>query len=184
MTNSWFPLRPGTVLRYRGEDAGVPVREVLAITRKTRRVPGGHARVLHDRLFKRGHLAEDTLDWYAQDRAGNVWYFGEATKELDARGHVFSREGSWEAGKDGARAGVFMPAQPRAGRSYRQELYRGHAEDRFKIESVRGNVMVTHEWTRLEPGVLDQKVYVRGVGTTSEDSLRGGTEHLHPAGYS
>jgi hypothetical protein len=183
VTNPWFPLRPGSALRYRGTDGGVPVREVLAITRKTKAVPGGRARVLHDRLFKHGHVVEDTLDWYAQDRAGNVWYFGERTKELDARGHVISREGSWRAGHDGARAGIFMPARPRIGRSFRQEIYKGHAEDHFKIESIRGNRMVTHEWTPLEPGVLDQKIYVRGIGSTSEDSLRGGNEHLHLTAY-
>ena len=178
VTNAWFPLKPGIVQRYEGTDEGVPVKDVLVVTRKTRRVPGGRARIVHDRVFKRGRVVEDTLDWYAQDRAGNVWYFGERTKELDSRGRVISREGSWTAGVDGAIAGVFMPAHPRVGRSYRQEYYKGHAEDHFKIESIRGNTMVTHEWTRLEPGVLDQKVYTRGVGTISEDSLRGGSEHL------
>ena len=179
VTNPWFPLRPGTVLRYRGTDEGVPVKDVLSVTRKTRSVRGGRARVVHDRVFKHGHVVEDTLDWYAQDAAGNVWYFGEATKELDSRGRVTSREGSWQDGVAGARAGIFMPAHPRVGRAYRQEYYKGHAEDHFKIESIRGNMMVTHEWTPIEPGVLDQKVYKRGVGTTSEDSLRGGSEHLH-----
>jgi hypothetical protein len=179
VTNPWFPLKPGTVLRYSGTDAGVPVKDVFAVTRKTRRVRGGRARIVHDRVFKHGHVVEDSLDWYAQDRAGNVWYFGEATKELNARGQVTTREGSWRDGVHGARAGVFMPAHPRVGRSYRQEHYKGHAEDHFKIESIRGSTMVTHEWTPLEPGVLDQKVYRRGIGTTSEDSLRGGSEHLH-----
>jgi hypothetical protein len=179
VTNSWFPLRPGTVLRYEGTDEGVPVKDVLHVSRKTRRVAGGRARVIHDRVFKHGRVVEDTLDWYAQDRAGNVWYFGEATKELDSHGRVTTREGSWENGVNGARAGIFMPAHPRVGRSYRQEHYKGHAEDHFKIESIRGNRMVTHEWTRLEPGVLDRKIYLRGVGTVSEDSLKGGSEHLH-----
>jgi hypothetical protein len=182
VTNPWFPLRPGTVLRYTGTDEGTPVKEIFSVSRKTRRVPGGRARIVHDRIFKRGHVVEDTLDWYGQDRAGTVWYFGEATKELDARGRVISREGSWEAGTGGARAGIFMPAHPRVGERHRQEYYKGHAEDYFKIESIRRNLMVTHEWTPLEPGVLDQKVYVRGIGTTSEDSLRGGAEHLHLAG--
>jgi hypothetical protein len=179
VTNPWFPLRPGTVLRYRGTDAGVAVTDVFSVTRKARRVAGGRGRVVHDRVFKHGRVVEDTLDWYAQDAAGNVWYFGEATKELDSRGRVTSREGSWQDGVDGARAGIFMPAKPRVGRSYRQEYYKGHAEDHFKIVSRRGATMVTHEWTPLEPGVLDQKVYRRGTGTTSEDSLRGGAEHLH-----
>jgi hypothetical protein len=180
VTNQWFPLRPGVVLRYAGTDAGVPVKDILVVTRKTRAVArGGRARIVHDRVFKHGRVVEDTLDWYAQDGAGNVWYFGEATKELDSHGRVTTREGSWEDGVKGARAGIFMPAHPRVGRSYRQEYFKGHADDHFKIESIRGSTMVTHEWTPLEPGVLDQKIYARGVGTTSEDSLRGGSEHLH-----
>jgi hypothetical protein len=177
--NTWFPLKPGTVLRYRGSDNGTPTKDVFVVTDKTRRVPGGRARVVHDRVFKHGRLAEDTLDWYAQDRAGNVWYFGESTKELDAHGRVTSREGSWQAGRDGAQAGIFMPAHPRVGRSFRQEYYKDHADDHFKIVAIKGNRMTTHEWTPIEPGVLDQKVYERGIGTTSEDSLRGGREHLH-----
>jgi hypothetical protein len=181
VTNPWFPLRPGAVLRYRGSDEGVPVEDVFSVTDKTRRVRHGRARIVHDRVFKHGRVVEDTLDWYAQDSAGNVWYFGEATKELDSHGRVTSREGSWQDGVAGARAGIFMPARASAGRSYRQEYYKGHAEDHFKIESVRDGVMVTHEWTRLEPGVLDQKVYKRGLGTISEDSLKGGSEHLHLA---
>jgi hypothetical protein len=177
--NTWFPLKPGTVLRYRGSDNGTPTKDVFVVTNKTRRVPGGRARVVHDRVFKHGRVAEDTLDWYAQDRAGNVWYFGESTKELDAQGRVTSREGSWQAGRDGAQAGIFMPARPRVGRSFRQEYYKGHADDHFKIVAIKGNLMTTHEWTPIEPGVLDQKVYERGIGTTSEDSLKGGREHLH-----
>jgi len=104
VTNAWFPLRPGTVLRYEGTDEGVPVKDVLSVTSKTRAVAGGRARVVHDRVFKHGRVVEDTLDYYAQDGAGNVWYFGEATKELNARGRVMTREGSWEDGENGALA--------------------------------------------------------------------------------
>jgi len=177
--NPWFPLKPGTVLRYRGTDSGTPTRDILVVTAKTRRVPGGRARVVHDRVFQHGRVAEDTLDLYAQDRSGNVWYFGEATKELDAHGNVTSREGSWMAGRNGAKPGVFMPAHPRVGQSFRQEYYKGHAEDHFKIVSLKGNLMTTHEWTPLEPRVLDRKVYKRGIGTTREASIRGGREYLH-----
>jgi hypothetical protein len=182
--NPWFPLRPGTVLRYHGTSDGVPVVDVFSVTHKTRRVATGRARIVHDRVFKHGHLVEDTLDWYAQDAAGSVWYFGERTKELDSHGRVTSREGSWEAGVAGARAGIFMPADPQVGRSFRQEYYKGHAEDRFKIASRAHGRMVTHEWTRLEPGVLDQKVYARGIGTISETSLRGGHEYLQLVSHS
>src|SRR3954470_21490608 len=110
--NRWFPLTPGTVIRYAGTDEGTPSKDIFVVTNKTRAVPGGRARIVHDRVFEHGRVVEDTLDWYAQDSAGNVWYFGEATKELDARGHVKSREGSWQTGVRGARAGIFMPARP------------------------------------------------------------------------
>jgi hypothetical protein len=177
--NPWFPLEPGTVLRYRGSKDGRPMTDVVNVTQKTRSVPGGRARIVHDRVFQHGHVVEDTLDWYAQDRRGTVWYFGEATKELDAHGKVVSREGSWEAGRDGAKAGIIMPAHPRVGRSYRQEYYKGQAEDYAKIVAVSGGAVTTHEWSRLEPGVLDLKVYKRGIGTTREALLKGGHEYLH-----
>src|SRR5437899_489406 len=177
--NPWFPLKPGTVLRYRGSEDGVPETDVFDVTSKTRKVPGGRARVVHDRIFKHGRVAEDTVDLYAQDRAGNVWYVGEATKELDAHGRVTTREGSWMAGRNGGKAGIFMPAHPSVGRSFRQEYLKGHADDHFKIVSIRGSVMHTHEWTPLERGVLDLKVYKRGIGTTREASLKGGHEYLH-----
>src|SRR5436305_258023 len=76
---------------------------------------------VHDFPYVRGRLHERTTDWYSQDQAGNVWYFGEATAELDVHGHVKTREGSWQAGRAGARAGIFMPAQPRVGQSGLQE---------------------------------------------------------------
>ena len=177
--NPWFPLKPGTVLRYRGAKDGTPMTDLMTVSSKTRRVPGGRARVVHDRVFQHGRVVEDTLDWYAQDPAGTVWYFGEATKELDSHGKVISREGSWEAGRGGAKAGIFMPAHPRVGRSFQQEYYKGHAEDYAKIVSIGGGVLTTHEWSRLEPGVLDRKVYRRGIGTTREESIKGGHEYLH-----
>ena len=177
--NPWFPLKPGTVLRYSGTDKGIRTTDVFTVTNKTRRVRGGLARIVHDRVYKHGRVVEDTLDWYAQDPSGSVWYFGEATKELDAHGKVTSREGSWADGRDGAQAGVFMPANPRVGQSFRQEYYKGHAEDHFKIVSMKNGVMTTHEWSPLEPKVLDKKVYERGTGTTAEASIKGGREYLH-----
>jgi len=177
--NPWFPLTPGTVYVYRGIKDGKPSRDVVTVSRATRMIEGVKATSVHDDLYVEGRLEERTTDWYAQDRAGNVWYFGEATKELDSHGRVTTREGSWEDGRHGAEAGVFMPAHPRVGQSFRQEYYAGHADDHFKIVALRETSLTTHEWTPLEPGVLDQKVYRRGTGTTSEDSLKGGSEHLH-----
>ena len=100
--------------------------------------------MLDDRLYVRGRLAERTSDWYTQDAKGNVWYYGEATAELDAQGNVTSTEGSWQAGVDGARPGIFMPAHPKVGQSFRQEYYKGHAEDRFRVLSVHTTVNVPY----------------------------------------
>jgi hypothetical protein len=186
--NPWFPLTPGTTLRYSGTDNGVRVVDLFTVTHQSRRIAGVATVAVHDRVLKRGHVAEDTMDWYAQDRAGNVWYYGEATKELDAHGRVTSREGSWLSGVRGARPGIFMPAHPRPGQSFRQEYFKGHAEDHFKIVTLDGKIHVkgassnhamrTTEWSPLEPGVLDAKYYVRGIGTVREASVKGGREYL------
>jgi hypothetical protein len=176
--NPWFPLRPGTTLRYRGQKDGEVGSDIFTVTPRTKRILGIKATVVHDRIFlDRGGLAEDTLDWYAQDRHGNVWYLGEATKELNARGRVISREGSWQAGVDGARAGIFMPGRPRVGLTFRQEYYKGQAEDHVQVVTIRGKRMKTKEWTPLEPGVRDRKIYQRGIGTVLEQTVKGGSEH-------
>jgi len=182
--NPWFPLKPGTTLCYRGVKDGKPTVDVFAVTHKTKKILGVPATVVHDSLYdSKGRLVEDTFDWYAQDKRGNVWYLGEDTKELDARGHVTPREGSWQAGVDGAIAGIFMPANPKVGRSFRQEYYKGQAEDRFKILSLSASVKVpavsssqamrTEETTPLEPDVVDNKYYVRNIGTVREVSVKG-----------
>jgi hypothetical protein len=184
--NPWFPLRPGTTYVYRGVKDGQPSRDVLVVTRATKTIQGVACTVVRDRLFLRDRLEERTEDWYAQDKTGNVWYFGEATAELYRNGSVRSTEGSWQAGVDGARAGVFMPAHPQPGQSGRQEYYRGHAEDHFRVLSLAAHVgtpavsskhaLLTREWTPLEPGVIDHKLYVRGIGTVLEQTIRGGDE--------
>jgi hypothetical protein len=186
VTNPWFPLRRGSTYRYRGVKDGEPSREVMRVTRRTRTIDGAPTVAVSDLLYLRGRLEERTTDYYTQDADGNVWYFGEDTAELDVHGKVTSREGTWHAGVDGARAGIFMPADPRVGEHHRQEYYRGHAEDQFRVVSLHASVTVpygtfggaleTHEWTRLEPGVLDAKDYVRGVGEVFEGSVRGPRE--------
>src|SRR3954454_14766804 len=96
--NPYFPLLPGRTYRYRGTEEGRRSLDVVAVTHRVRRIGGAPCRVVRDRLYLGGTLTEDTVDWYAQDRNGTVWYFGEATRELDADGRVTSREGSWRAG--------------------------------------------------------------------------------------
>lgn len=188
--NPWFPLRPGTTLLYRGRKDGAPTREQVAVFTETKTILGVRATVVSDKLYaRRGarwSIAERTRDWYAQDRRGNVWYLGEATAEIGPGGAVFSREGSWQAGVDGARAGIFMPAHPRRGQSGIQEMFEGEAEDHFRVLSLSASVrtpaarsdhaLLTREWTPLEPGVVDHKLYVRGVGTVREKTVKGGGE--------
>ena len=177
VTNPWFPLRPGDRYVYAGVKDGRRARDVVTVLRATRVIDGVPCRAVGDRLYLNGKLEERTTDWYSQDAKGNVWYFGEDTAELDAHGKVTSTEGTWLAGRDGAKAGIYMPADPRAGKSGRQEYLKGHAEDHFAVVARFGaNAVLTKEWTPLEPGVLDHKYYVRGVGTVLEETVKGGLE--------
>jgi hypothetical protein len=186
--NRWYPLKPGSRYRYRGVKEGVHMVDKLHVTHRTKTILGVRTTVVHDVILIHGKPREVTDDWYAQDRDGNVWYFGERTKELDPHGNVTSREGSFRAGVDGARAGLFFPGHPRVGQSARQEFYRGHAEDHFKILDRNAPVSVpfvstrhairTKEWTPLEPGVVDNKYYVAGVGTVREAAVKGPVERL------
>jgi len=184
--NPWFPLRPGATLIYRGVKDGKPSRDLVTVTRGTTLIDGVPCATVKDDLYLKGRLEERTTDWYAQDTAGNVWYFGEATAELNPDGSVKSTEGSWRSGVNGARAGIYMPAKPRVGQTGRQEYYRGHADDHYRVKSLAARVatpaassttaVLTEEWTPLEPGVLDHKFYVRGIGTVLEQTVRGGDE--------
>jgi hypothetical protein len=172
--NPYLPMKAGTRRVYRETENGEVNRVVVKVTRRTRRVAAGiRARVVRDTVRHRGEVVEDTFDWYAQDRRGNVWYVGEDTTEYES-GRPVSKEGSWEAGVDGAKAGIVMLAHPRVGRRYRQEHYPGHAEDRAKVLSrdeqaqvPAGHyrrVLLTKEWNPLEPKVLEYKLYAKGVG--------------------
>ena len=179
VTNPWFPLRPGDRYVYAGVKDGKPARDVVIVGHGTRTIDGAPCAVVRDRLYLAGKLAERTTDWYSQDARGNVWYFGEETAELDVHGRVASREGTWLAGVHGARAGVYITAHPRVGQARLQEYFKGHAEDHFRVHALFGsNGVLTDEWTPLEPGVLDHKYYVRGVGTILEQTVRGGDERL------
>ena len=194
VTNRWFPLRPGSVYHYRGVKDGEPSREVMTVTHRARTIDGAPCVVVADLLYLRGKLEERTSDYYTQDAGGNVWYFGEDTAELDASGQVKSREGTWHAGVDGAKPGIFMYAHPRVGRSARQEYLKGQAEDHFEVlrRGVAVSVplkpfpsaMLTKEWTPLEPGVIDHKYYVRGIGTVLEQTVKGGDERNELVSFS
>ena len=178
ITNPFFPLAPGTTFRYEKEtDEGLEV-VVVEVTDSTHVVAGVAARIVRDREYLDGELVEDTFDWFAQDADGNVWYLGEDTCEIE-NGECVSRAGSWEAGVDGARAGILMPAHPAVGQAYYQEFYEGEAEDRGEVVSTSANASVpygsftacvrTRDTTPLEPDVLEHKVYCSGVGLVLEE---------------
>jgi hypothetical protein len=178
--NPYWPMRPGSRWVYREGAQRVEV----TVTRRTKRIMGIEARVVHDVVTEDGELVEDTYDWYAQDADGNVWYLGEDTKEYEG-GEVASTEGSWEAGVDGAQAGILLPGEPEPGLSYRQEYYEGEAEDAAEVLSVDEHVRVpfgtfddvlqTKDFTPLEPDLVEHKFYAKGVGPILAKTVSGGT---------
>jgi hypothetical protein len=186
--NPYFPLTPGTTFTYRGETEGVPTRNVTIVTNDTKVILGVTTTVVHDQVYENGVLAEDTFDWYAQDKAGNVWYFGEDTKELDENGNVISTEGTWEAGVNGAEPGIVMEANPKKGDKYQQEFAADVAEDMAQVigfvdsfcvsYGCFNNVLVTKEWTPLERGVVENKYYAKGVGFIYGVMVKGGDEQI------
>ena len=188
VANELFPLTPGKILVYTGIKDGKKALDLVAPTSRTKVIDGVATRVVEDRGYLNNALEERTSDYYAQDRCGNVWYFGEDTATLDRHGKVVDTEGTWHAGVDGAQPGVVMQAHPQLGRRFRQEWYRGHAEDVFKVIDRSAAVTVpygtfrhalrTAEWTGLEPDVLDNKLYVRGIGEVAEVSVKGPREAL------
>jgi hypothetical protein len=185
--NEYFPLKPGTTFVYEGKFHGTSERDVMAVTRDTRRVMGVECVVASDRVTEDGKLIEQTYDWYAQDKEGNVWYFGEHVTEYK-NGKVSGHEGSWESGVDGAKPGIAMKADPKVGETYRQEYYKGVAEDRAKVLSLNksatvpygsfDHVLMTEEWTPLEPNIVERQYYVAGVGDIIESTVEGPPERI------
>jgi hypothetical protein len=174
--NKYFPLDPGTTFIYEGGAE----RDVMAVTSDTKKIMGVECVVVDDRGYDAGKLIEKTYDWFAQDNKGNVWYFGEDTKEYK-NGEVVSTEGSWEGGVDGAKPGIMMQGNPKVGESYRQEYYVGKAMDMAKVVSLNESatvpygsfdrVLVTKEFTPLQPGYIEHKYYAPGVGQVSGGGL-------------
>jgi hypothetical protein len=186
--NPWFPLKPGTTLVYAGTKDGKAAMDVVTVSARTKTIDGVETRVVEDRLFLDNVLEERTSDYYSQDACGNVWYFGEDTATLDEQGKVVERSGSFRAGVKGAQPGVFMQAQPELNRWFRQEWSVGEAEDQFRAVDLSSSVKVpfgmfrhslrTEEQTALEPDVLDNKQYVRGIGEVLEVAVKGPVEKL------
>lgn len=191
--NPYWPMTPGTrwVFRERDMEGGDRMVEVT-VTDQTKDILGITAIVVHDLVTEDGEAVEDTLDWYAQDRVGNVWYLGEDTREYD-KGVVVTTEGSWQAGVDGALAGVAMPADPVTGLTYRQEYLQGQAEDGALVLSIGETVTVplgtydgllmTRDFTTLDPEILEIKFFAKGVGPVLEVGVSGGTDRAELTGF-
>ncbi|WP_448809010.1 hypothetical protein [Agromyces bauzanensis] len=181
----YWPMTPGTQWEYRETDGGGgDLRVVVTVTSDTRRIANGVvARVVRDTVYSGDEIVEDTFDWYAQDRGGTVWYLGEDTAEFE-RGEIVSTVGSFEAGVDGAQAGVLLPADPEPGQSYRQEYLKGQAEDVGEVLRVGeraeapfgafDDVLVTRDTSAIEPDVVEYKFYARDVGPLLALDVAGG----------
>jgi hypothetical protein len=184
ITNPYLPWRPGSVWVYRGIKDGQTQRDVVKVVFRTKTILGVTATVVTDVATHNGKLLEKTEDWYAQDRAGNVWYLGERTAAYE--GGTVDTSGSWQAGVGGAVPGIVMNAVPQVGDTHRQEYWAGEAEDQYWLVDLGQHVSVpfgtffhgvlTLEWTRLEPGVIDRKYYVRGIGVVREIAAQGPLE--------
>lgn len=185
--NPYWPMRPGTrwVYRETGPD-GTRQRVVVTVTNRTRKIANGiTARVVTDVVTEGGKPVEVTDDWYAQDKAGNIWYLGERTKEYE-NGKFKSTSGSFEAGVKGAQAGIALPANPVPGMTYRQEYFKGEAEDKAAIVSLDEqaevplrhyrDIVMTRDTNPLEPKVLEFKFYARGVGPVLAIGVSGGND--------
>ena len=184
--NPYLPLAAGTVLVYKSPDG--TVADTFSVTATTRIIDGVRCVVVLDVTKVRGVLEESTEDYFAQDKAGNVWYFGEDVKNYKT-GKLVGTNGSWRAGRDGAQPGMVMKAEPRAGDRYAQENAPGIAEDQAEIVAVDAaatvpfgrfdHVLLTRETSPLEPKALEEKYYASGVGNIlSVDKATGEREEL------
>jgi hypothetical protein len=186
INNPYLPYTPGIKMIYEGNTDEGKERIEVVVTDETRFVMGVECMVVRDTVWLNGDMVEDTYDWFAQDRYGNVWYMGEDSWEYK-NGVKLSPEGSWEAGVDGALPGILMHANPVAGIPYRQEFYKGEAEDMGEVSSLNEEVTVpygtftdcikTYEWNPLEPGATEYKYYAKGVGVILEKEV-GGSEKV------
>jgi hypothetical protein len=186
--NPYYPLVPGTRFIYEGTTTDGRERNIVEVTYDTKVVMGVAARVVHDVVEVDGEAEEETFDWYAQDSDGNVWYFGEDTRALG--GPTVDTSGSFTAGVDGALPGIIMPSRPVVGDQYRQEYYKGTAEDTGKVLSLTGSestrfggartdLLVTEDINPLEPGApVENKYYAKGVGQVLTLHVTGPAERV------
>jgi hypothetical protein len=188
--NPYFPLQPGTTFLYKGvhENGKTQQTDEMVVTHQTKVILGIRSVVVHDTVSSYGKPIERTFDWYAQDRFGNVWYMGEDTREV-RHGRFVRMSDSWEAGVGGAEPGIIMPGNPQPGVQYRQEYYPHHAMDQARVLGSGGpiqvpfgtypNTLLTVETSpQIDPGVAEDKYYVRGLGDIKEQTVSGNHEEI------
>ena len=183
--NTYWPMVPGTRWTYRETDQeGAEQSVLVTVSNQTKKIANGiTARVVRDTVTENGEIIEDTFDWFAQDPDGNLWYLGEDTAEFE-NGKLATKAGSFEAGVDGAQPGIIMPANPQDGMKYRQEYYKGEAEDNGEVLSTEemaevpygryDHALLTKDTTPVEPNVLEYKLYAKGVGPVLTLGVSGG----------
>ena len=176
--NPYFPLVPGNIWVYEAEDETITVM----VLDETKEIMGIEAIVVRDVVEEDGEVVEDTYDWYAQDEDGNVWYMGELSRNYED-GQLTDIEGSWEAGVEGAKAGILLRAMPIIGEVYRQEYRIGEAEDIAETLAIDADeetdtgfdcedqCLLNLEYSPLEPGEAEQKYYIPGIGLILEIDL-------------
>lgn len=191
--NPYWPMPVGRQWHVHvSNPQGESLQEIITVEDRTKKIADGvTARVVHDVVYDKGKPSEITDDWYAQDRDGNIWYFGESTAEI----HNGRRDtsGSFEAGRNGADAGVVMPANPRVGLTYREEYYAGQAEDRAKVLALDQQVeapaghftgaLLIDDTSPIEPAVSEYKLYAKGVGPVVAVSVSGEAEREDLVSY-
>ena len=187
ITNPYFPLTPGTVYQFEGTRDGVARNDEMTVTTETKVIMGVTCIVVRDIASSDTEIVEKTTDWYAQDKDGNVWYFGEDTAEY-ANGQVTTTDGTWMAGVDGALPGYIMMAVPTDGDSYRQEYRPGVAEDFarvIKTDAEAGgpsgqytDVVVTEDTDLLDKAKFEHKWFAPGVGPIGTDGMVGGHHEI------
>lgn len=186
LTNPYFPVPAGKKYIYEGQTPDGLERIEEQRLPATKTILGITCIIVNFRAYLNGVLIEEAWDWYAQDNAGNVWYFGEAVDNFNNNGTLKDHGGSWEAGVDGAQPGMIMPTTPRVGMSYREEYYFNHAEDRAEITgeglsvtipfNTFNNCIKTRNWTELEPDLNENKFYAPGIGLVKEVNIEDNTE--------
>lgn len=172
INNPYHTLTPEKSYTYQAETEEGTEKNIVVVTDKTKEILGVTTIVVWDRVWLDEELIEETYDWYVQDKEGNVWYFGEDSKEYED-GKVVSTEGSWEAGVNEAEPGIVMEANPKIGDSYRQEYYKGEAEDMADVIALNESVTVpygtfknclkTRDWSKIDSTLNEYKYYCSDV---------------------